>query len=149
VFQQEVDEEDFFRTEADFEEHVCAVVAESVVGLIGADDAECAEVQLLQERRWQETGEQSARVVEVSDKPAKVEVMAVLGVVCIHALIRSTGLADFQRNHGKADTQRRAGVNSNDYSDCAARCCSTTSHCLLTDATRQDTWPAVHGTGGL
>ncbi len=147
VFQQEVDEEDFFRTEADFEEHVCAVVAEPAVGLIGADDAECAEIQLLQERRWQETGEQSARVVEVSDEPAKVGVMAVLGVVCIHALIKITGLADFQRNHGKADPKRRAGVNSNDCSDCAARCCSPTCHRLLTDATRQDAWPAVHCAG--
>ena len=97
------------------------MVAEPAVGLIGADDAECAEVQLLQERRWQETGEQSARVVEISDEPAKVGVMAVLGVVCIHALIRRMGLADFQRNHGKADPKARVCFNCSDCSDCAGR----------------------------
>ena len=66
------------------------MIAEAAVGVVGADDAECAEVEFFQQLGREDAGQQIPGVVEVADNPAEVGVVNVLGVGFVHALIKST-----------------------------------------------------------
>lgn len=71
---------------ADFEEDVCAVIAESAVRLFGADNAECAEVEFLQQAAGKNAGQEITRVKEIAGEPAEGSIVR---VVFIHALNKS------------------------------------------------------------
>jgi hypothetical protein len=100
---------------SDFKEDIRTVVAESAVGVVRADNTERAEVQLLQEGQREDTGQQSARIVEVAGKPGKEGVVSVLGVMYFYALIENRSISGFKSNPGPADANSPA---DSDRSDC-------------------------------
>ena len=80
------------------------MIAEPAVGLVWADNPQCAEVQMFQQLWWQDAGQQIARGVDLADEPAGVGVVAVLRVISVHALIVEITPPCFQRNRCKIAT---------------------------------------------